>query len=97
MQALAVVGESHQGPLALDLLEAAQREPGEAEHRLDDAEDRLDGLPAKLVGGTAEASTLTRPTRNSFNSLASSRTCKKLSDTAAKFSRRKRAIVSWSG
>ncbi len=44
-----------------------------------------------------EPSTLTRPTRNSFNSLASSRTCKKLSDTAAKFSRRKRAIVSWSG
>ena len=44
MQALAVICESHQGPLALDLLEAAQREPGEAEHRLDDAEDRLDGL-----------------------------------------------------
>ena len=32
-----------------------------------------------------------------LHSLASSRTCKKLSDTAAKFSRRKRAIVSWSG
>ena len=35
------------------LLAAMQREPGEAEHRLDDAEGRLDGLPAKLVGGTA--------------------------------------------
>ena len=53
MQALAVVSESHQGPLALDLIEAAQREPGEAEHRLDDAEDRLDGLPAQLVEGPA--------------------------------------------
>ena len=53
VQALAVVSESHQGPLALDLVEAAQREPGEAEHRLDDAEDRLDGLPAQLVEGTA--------------------------------------------
>ena len=74
MQALAVVSESHQGPLALDLIEAAQREPGEAEHRLDDAEDRLDGLPAQLVEGTAlfarEPSSLASFSAIAFNQSA---------------------------
>ena len=57
VQALAVVGQRHQVPLAGHLVEAAQREAGEAEHRLDDAEDRLDlekiaakaGLSVKLL------------------------------------------------
>jgi len=39
VQPLAVVCECHQAPLAGHLVETAQREPGEAEHRLDDAED----------------------------------------------------------
>ena len=53
VQALAVVGQRHQVPLTGHLVEAAQRESGEAEGRLDDAEDRLDGLLAQPVQRTA--------------------------------------------
>ena len=51
VQALAVVSQSHQGFFALGPCRGAQREPGEAEHRLDDAEDRLDALPAGACSG----------------------------------------------
>lgn len=52
VQALAVVGQSHQVPFAGDLVPAAQGKAREAEDRLDDAEDRLDGLLPQLVEGT---------------------------------------------
>jgi hypothetical protein len=46
VQAFAVVGQSHQVPFAGDLALTAQGKSRETKNRLDDAEDRLDGLLA---------------------------------------------------
>ena len=53
VQALAVVGQRDQMPLPGHLALAAQGEAAKAEHRFDDAEDRLDGLLSQLVERTA--------------------------------------------
>ncbi len=52
-QPLDVVRPAHEPPLAADLLDAAQQEPAEAHHALDNAEHRLDRLLALGVRPSA--------------------------------------------
>ncbi len=61
VQALAVVGQGHQVPLARHLVEAAQGKAGEAEDRLDDAKDRL-APPARWSPSSSPPTTPKTPT-----------------------------------
>ena len=51
VQPFAVAGQRRQAPFAVDLVEAAQGEGGEAGGRLDDAEHWFDGLLAQRIQG----------------------------------------------